>query len=229
MSLTIRCAEFIRRKMDQTPPDLLINMDKTVIERNLTMVYDQIYDRNSNLEFAKSFQKKCPVPNLHYSQYLDQEILISNIRLIVGLRFRDTKVNDPFIDILFYDSDIEVLMNHLKEIKTTIIQHYSPLAPRWIRFEIYTEKRNLISLKPYTFDLHLVGKELKLEEQTIDSKELFIEKIESWSLEDQEIYSMEYAIFNQKNPSLDFVRAEPFDSIQSALKKWVFVPNSFTQ
>lgn len=42
MPLTVRCSEFIRKKIDQTPPDLLENIDKKVIERNLAMVYDQI-------------------------------------------------------------------------------------------------------------------------------------------------------------------------------------------
>jgi hypothetical protein len=45
MSLTISFSDFIRRKVDQTPPDLLENIDKKVVERNLTMVYDQIKDR----------------------------------------------------------------------------------------------------------------------------------------------------------------------------------------
>ena len=42
MPLTVRCIEFIRKKNDQTPPDFLENIDKKVIERNLTMVYGQI-------------------------------------------------------------------------------------------------------------------------------------------------------------------------------------------
>ncbi|MCD8529201.1 MAG: hypothetical protein LRY27_04435 [Chitinophagales bacterium] len=174
----------------------------------------KIIDRSTNIEFAKRFQKHCFVEGGNYTDYLYKFIEIDTVQLILSLRFVDSRVHLPFIDILYYSGTALDFTNKLPNILPQIKEFYKAYNLIGVRIESNLTDLDLFNPFIKEEDLYILAKPISLVQDDIANFDIKLEQLQHINETDYKIYEEEYKLFNQEFPLLNFVKSEPINYLQ---------------
>jgi hypothetical protein len=189
------------------------------LTKSIEKEFSFVSKRLENIKAAEKFRELCKIEGAEIADYRVRVISFDDFCIIASIRFMGMDVTKPFVEIEFYNTTVENFITHFSEIKIKVLDEFKIFSCSYINVIMSQQYMDSFSKLNPKLDKPIYT--IKLEDIYAKPKRSFdfsLEKIDTISELDYQIYLDEYKLFNLENPHLFSVHAEPFETINEKAK-----------